>query len=152
MTNRRLGASNRTGADMPPAEGFDIDFLNHFFDPQRPGYDGAKYFAAVSDDDVDTRPLATRIVETGLLDGQPESVSLPLTSWFAIWPKSSAVGLIRLLREAVRPESPKRVLFVFRGTDGPPAVERTDFPTKDPFADPETAGDLIVIIVRGVHP
>lgn len=140
MTNRRFGASNRTGAHMPPAEEFDIDFLNQFFDPQRPGYDREKYFAAVSDDDVDTRPLVTRIAATGLLDDQPESVSLPLTSWFAIWPKSSAVGLIRLLREAVS-DPPKRVLFVFRGTDGPPAVERTDFPT-DPF----------VIIVRGVHP
>ena len=137
---------------MPPAEGFDIDFLNHFFDPQRPGYDRQRYVAAVSDDDVDARPLAMRIEETGLLDGQPEDVSSSLTSWFAIWPKSSALGLIRLLREAVTPDPPKRVLFVFRATDGPPAVERTDFPKKDPFADPDVAGDLIVIIVRGVHP
>jgi hypothetical protein len=143
---------------MPPAEGFNVDFLNHFFDPQRPGYDRARYFAALKDDhDVDTRPLAKRIEEVGLLEGRPEEVRIPLMGWFAIWPRSSQVGLIRLLREAVHPDSPpKRVLFVYRATDGPPAVERTDFPTRDPFvdpeADPEAAGDLIVIIVRGVHP
>jgi hypothetical protein len=125
---------------MPPAEGFDVQFLNDFFDPQRPGYDRGRYFAALSDDVVDTRPLASRIEEVGLLEDQPDEVRLPLMSWFAIWPKSSAVGLIRLLREAVS-EPPKRVFFVYRATDGPPAVERTDFPA-DPF----------VIMVRGVHP
>lgn len=128
---------------MPPlaARGFNIQFLNDFFDPQRPGYDHERYVAALSDDDVDTRPLATRVEEAGLLEGQPDEVRSPMMSWFALWPKSSAVGLIRLLREAVSPDSPTRVMFVYRATDGPPAVERTDFPT-DPF----------VIMVRGVHP
>ena len=126
---------------MPPAEGFNVQFLNDFFDPQRPGYDRERYLAALSDDDVLTRSLAERIDDVGLLDDQPENVRTPLMGWFAIWPATSAVGLIRLLREGVGSAPPKQVLFVYRATDGPPAVERTDFPT-DPF----------VIIIRGVHP
>ena len=128
---------------MPPAEEFNVDFLNDFFDPERPGYDRNRYAAAFSDEDVDTHPLAARIDEIGLLDGQPAEVRDPLIGWFGIWPRSSAVGLIRLLREAVGSEADPapKVLFVYRATDGPPVVERTDFPT-DPF----------VIIVRGLHP
>jgi hypothetical protein len=128
---------------MPPAEEFNVDFLNTFFDPQRPEYDRDRYLAALSDEDVDNHPLAVRIDEIGLLDGQPAEVRDPLIGWFGIWPRSSAVGLIRLLREAVGSENqpPRKVLFVYHATDGPPEVERTDFPT-DPF----------VIIVRGVHP
>jgi hypothetical protein len=123
---------------MPAAEQFDLDFLNRFFDPEREGYDRARYLRAL---DEDARPLTTRIDEVGLLDGQPDEVREPLTQWFGLWPQASGSELVGLLREALGSEPPRRVLFVYRESDAPVEVEGADFPE-----------DPAVVIVRGIHP
>jgi hypothetical protein len=127
---------------MPPAAELRVDFINEFFDPQRPGYDRERYLTALRDPHDETRPLTARVEELGLLDGQPEEVSQALMAWFALWPRASRVQLLGVLHEAVTTEPPRRVLFVYRQTDAPAVeVARADFPT-----------DPVVVIIRGVHP
>jgi hypothetical protein len=124
---------------MPAAAGFDLNFLNEFFDPGREGYDRTRYLNALGSDE--NRPLTTRIDDAGLLDDQPEAVREPLMEWFALWPQASGAELVRLLGAAVGSEPPRRVLFVYREGDTPVEVEGADFPT-----------DPAVVIVRGTHP
>ena len=126
----------------PHAMGFSVDFVNEFFDPQRAGYDGERYLAALSDPEDQTRTLTDRINALGLLDGQPEEVSEALMGWFALWPRATGVQVVRLLLDAVSSDPPRRALFIYRQTDAPVEVARADFPS-----DP-----LVVIIVRGLHP
>jgi hypothetical protein len=126
----------------PHATDSSVDFVNDFFDPQRKGYDRERYLRALRDPNDTTRPLTDRVDELGLLDGQPEEVSRPLRDWFALWPRTSAVGVVGLLFEALSSEPPRRVLFVYNQTEEPTVeVGRADFP-EDPF----------VVIIRGVHP
>ncbi len=121
------------------AQAVNAEFVNEFFDPQRAGYDRERYLRALRDPDDQTRPLTDRIDELGVLDGQPEEVSQPLMGWFALWPRASAVQLVRLLLDAV--SSDRRIEFVYRRTDTPAEVAGADFPT-----------DRVVVIIRGVHP
>jgi hypothetical protein len=126
----------------PHATDSSIDFVNEFFDPQRKGYDRERYLRALRDPDDTTRPLTDRIDELGLLDGQPEEVSRPLSDWLALWPRASAGEVVRLLFEALSSDPPRRVLFVYSQTaEQTVEVARADFP-EDPF----------VVIIRGVHP
>jgi hypothetical protein len=122
---------------MPPAEEYDVHFLNEFFDPERAGYNKEQYLAALSDDG---RSLADRIDQIGLLEGQPGEVTEALGPWFANWPQAAQQQVVDLLREGVT--NGTRVQFVFRRTDTPGVdVARADFPTKP-----------LTILVSAMHP
>jgi hypothetical protein len=125
------------------AQAVRAEFVNEFFDPQRVGYDRERYLRALENPGDQTRSLTDRVQDLGLLDGQPDDVRKSLEGWFRLWPQTAAVEIVRLLREAVGSDPPRRVLFAYHQPEAPEGVEveGAEFPT-DPF----------VVIIRGVHP
>jgi hypothetical protein len=139
---RHFAHDEKESSMVQHAQAVRAEFVNEFFDPQRVGYDRERYLRALEDPDGQTRSLTDRVQLLGLLDGQPEDVRESLIGWFGLWPQTAADAIVRLLREAVGSDPPRRVLFAYHQTGASGVdVEGAEFPT-DPF----------VVFIRGVHP